>query len=64
MKRNDFKQLASANRTELETKLKESRAKLRALQFDKELGKVKNPHEITMLKKDIARVLTLLTTVV
>jgi ribosomal protein L29 len=59
MKRNDFEQLKTTGKAELEAKVTEARAKLASLMFDKHLGKVKNPHEITGLKRDIARMLTL-----
>lgn len=58
MKRNDFQQLKNASKAELQNKVREARTKLASLQFDKHLGKVKNAHEITMLKRDIARMLT------
>lgn len=45
---------------ELERQLKENREKLRQLGFDLVAGKVKNVREIRRLKKEIARILTLL----
>lgn len=46
--------------SELQKLLKENREKLRQLKFDLALGKVKNVREIRIIKKDIARILTLL----
>ena len=45
---------------ELESMLLEKRERLRNLRFDLASGKVKNVREIRELKKEIARVLTLL----
>ncbi len=55
---------ASEIRQRPETELKEilgkKREKLRRFCFDLTSGKVKNVREIRMLKKDIARILTIL----
>jgi ribosomal protein L29 len=45
---------------ELQKLLKDDREKLQQLQFDLAAGKVKNVREIRRLKKEIARILTLL----
>jgi large subunit ribosomal protein L29 len=45
---------------ELKKMLQDEREKLRALRFDLAGGKVKNVREIRHLKKEIARILTLL----
>jgi len=45
---------------ELEKLLGELRRKLRALRFDLVSGKVKNIREIRKIKKNIARILTIL----
>jgi len=45
---------------ELQKNLMELREKLRQLRFDLAAGKVKNIREIRMIKKDIARILTVL----
>jgi len=45
---------------ELNKTLKESREKLRQLRFDLSAGKVKNIREIRVVKKDIAKILTVL----
>ncbi len=58
MKRKDIAQLATATVNELEARLKESRTKLHDLRLGQAVGKLKNPHEITMLRRDIARTLT------
>jgi len=44
---------------ELQRILKEDREKLRQLRFNLISGKVKNVREIRMLRKDIARILTI-----
>ena len=44
---------------ELQRVLEEDREKLRQLRFGLISGKVKNVREIRMLKKDIARILTI-----
>jgi len=46
--------------TELRKTLTENRERLRTLRFDLASGKVKNVREIRKIKKDIARILTLL----
>ncbi len=46
--------------SELEKLLGELRRKLRALRFDLVSGKVKNIREIRKIKKNIARILTIL----
>ncbi len=44
---------------DLQRLLEENREKLRKLRFDLTSGKVKNVREIRMLRKDIARILTI-----
>lgn len=53
-------ELFSKNRDELEKELKDNRERLRQLRFDLVAGKVKNVREIRKIKKEIARILTLL----
>jgi large subunit ribosomal protein L29 len=53
-------ELRQKTKTELQKLLMENREKLRQLRFDLAAGKVKNVREIRMIKKDIARILTLL----
>jgi len=48
------------SKMELQKLLKDDREKLQQLQFDLAAGKVKNVREIHLLKKEIARILTLL----
>ena len=62
MKKNDKAQLKNATRPELEKKVLEAREKLWTLQRDTGLGKQKNVKEARSLRKDIARMLTALTT--
>ncbi|MEK7503828.1 MAG: 50S ribosomal protein L29 [Patescibacteria group bacterium] len=53
-------EIRQKTKKELESMLRERRERLRNLRFDLASGKVKNVREIRELKKDIARVLTLL----
>lgn len=46
--------------SELKKLLADNRERLRVLRFDLASGKVKNVREIRKIKKDIARILTLL----
>ncbi len=55
-------ELRQKSKSELQKLLQDSREKLRQLRFDLASGKVKNVREIRELKKDIARILTLLKT--
>ena len=52
--------LRSKPKLELEKFLNENRERLRQLQFDLAAGKVKNVREIRKIKRDIARILTIL----
>lgn len=45
---------------QLQTILKEQRERLRQLRFDLAGGKLNKPHEIQKVKKDIARILTII----
>ncbi len=54
------KELEQKSKEELETLLREKREKLQKLKFDLNLGKLKNVREIRKVKKDIARILTIL----
>lgn len=61
MKQTDkIKEFRRLSRSELQRVLKEKREKLRQLRFDLIAGKVKNVREIREIKKDIARILTLM----
>ena len=53
-------ELRQKNKEELQRILVEDREHLRSLRFDLAAGKVKNVREIRKIRKDIARVLTLL----
>lgn len=53
-------ELKQKSKAELQKTLIDSQERLRSLKFDLASGKVKNVREIRKLKKDIARVLTLL----
>jgi len=57
MKISEFKQ---KSKKELQRLLQNSQDKLRQLRFDLTSGKVKNVKEIRQVKKDIARILTIL----
>lgn len=60
MKKNDKTQLKNASVPELEKRVHDTREKLWALQRDIELGKQKNVKEAKGLRKDIARMLTVI----
>lgn len=53
-------ELRQKSQAELEKNLEDNRERLRQLRFDLAAGKVKNVREIREIKKDIARILTLL----
>ena len=55
-----FTELRQKTKTELQKLLQDNRERLRQLRFDLAAGKVKNVREIRLIKKDIARILTLL----
>jgi len=55
-----IKDMNQKSKEELDKNLLDSREKLRQLRFDLIAGKVKNIREIRHLKKDIARIMTLL----
>ena len=57
MKINELKQLS---KEELKKKMEDAREKLRQMRFDLQAGKVKDVREIRQLKKDIARILTII----
>jgi len=56
----DIKELAKRVRKELERNLAESRNKLAKMRFDISAKQIKNHREIRKVKKDIARILTIL----
>jgi len=53
-------ELRQKSKSELQKILQDSRERLGQLRFDLASGKVKNVREIREIKKDIARILTLL----
>jgi large subunit ribosomal protein L29 len=53
-------ELRQKTKDELLKLLTENKERLRALRFDLASGKIKNVREIRRIKKDIARILTLL----
>jgi large subunit ribosomal protein L29 len=53
-------ELRQKQKEELSKAVKDYREKLRGLRFDLASGKVKNVREIRKIKKDIARILTIL----
>lgn len=53
-------ELSQKPKNELQALLSEKRERLRQLRFNISSGKVKNVREIRIIKKDIARILTLL----
>ncbi len=55
-----IKEFARMSKSELQRTLALKRERLRELRFDLIAGKVKNIREIREIKKDIARILTLL----
>ena len=60
MKNSELKKLKSKSKEELDKLLLDSSKKLQDLQFNLAAGKVKNVRSVRALKKDIARILTLL----
>ena len=57
MKANELTKLSAA---ELDTKLKELKDELFKLRFQHAINQLDNPHKIADVKKDIARVMTVL----
>ena len=55
-----IKELRRKPKAELEKMLRDSRDEMRKLRFDLASGKVKNVKAIRAIKKDIARILTIL----
>ena len=54
------KELREKSESELKALLSKSRERLRQLRFDLVSGKVKNIREIRLIRRDIARMLTIL----
>jgi len=57
-----IKEITQKSEKDLQKDLIEIREKLRVLKFDLSAGKVKNVREIRSIKKDIAKILTVLNT--
>ena len=57
MKANDIRKMSAE---ELESKLKELKGELFNLRFQHAINQLENPHKIADVKKDIARVMTIL----
>jgi large subunit ribosomal protein L29 len=55
-----IKELMQISKEDLLKRMKEEREKLRLLRFDLAAGKVKNVKEVREIRKDIARIQTLL----
>lgn len=55
-----IKELKQKSEKDLQGLLQEDRERLRQLKFDLSAGKVKNVREVRSIKKDIARILTIL----
>lgn len=60
MKSRQFQEMRQKSATELQATAKELREKLWTLRGDLEGGKVKNVRQIREIKKDLARMLTVL----
>lgn len=58
MKAKDIRELSP---TEIDTKLRENREALLQLRLRKNTGQIERPHELRALRKDIARLETILT---
>ena len=56
----DFKELKNKKEKDLEKLIEEKRERIRQLRFAIASGKVKNVREMRNLRKDIARILTIL----
>ena len=54
------KELKALSNTELEAKVSELKAELFNLRFQHAINQLENPHKITDVKRDIARVMTVL----
>ncbi len=55
-----IKELRQKSKDELEKNLRDDQEKLRQLRFDLASGKVKNVKDFSKLKKEIARILTII----
>lgn len=55
------KEIRELSPAEIKSKVKEKRDELLQLRLRKETGQVEKPHQFRVLRKDIARLLTILT---
>ena len=60
MKAKEIKEIRELSVEKLEAKLKELKEELFNLRFQLAINQLDNPHKITAVKKDIARVMTVL----
>ena len=60
MKKNDFIQIKGLDIKDLKDKAKAQRSEIEKLTMDKNMKKLKDTKQVTKLKKDLARVLTVL----
>ncbi|HOM68239.1 MAG TPA: 50S ribosomal protein L29 [Candidatus Paceibacterota bacterium] len=60
MKRKELNSFKNLSEKELFSKLTELQSKLETLKFDKKLAKLQNTAQIQQIRRDIARVLTIL----
>ncbi len=60
MKRKELNSFKNLTEKELFSKLTELQSKLETLKFDKKLAKLQNTAQIQQIRRDIARVLTIL----
>lgn len=60
MKRNDFKQIKSISVNELDKLFIKNKDELNNLYIEHKMGKLKNTRNIFLKRKDIARILTLI----
>lgn len=60
MKKSELQELKNKPQDELQKDLDEKQTHLRSLKFDLAAGKVKNVAEIHKIKKDIARIMTII----
>ncbi|KPJ73351.1 hypothetical protein AMJ48_01770 [Parcubacteria bacterium DG_74_1] len=56
----ELAELRQRSKNELQKMLQSSQERLRQLRFDLAAGKIKNVREVRKIKKEIARILTLL----
>ena len=58
MKKKDLNELKTKSILELEKKFKEKQSEKIVIQMEHKLGKIKNVHQISSMKKDLAVILT------